>query len=92
MEEKIIEVIEEENEIGIILDCENNEREITPHNEFINVNPIYDYNVLDNKPSINNVVLINNKTSQELRLQPEGDYPDESLTNMDIENLLRNFS
>lgn len=50
------------------------------------------YRKLINKPSINSVTLIDNKTSQDLGLQPEGDYPDESLTNMDIERLLNNFS
>lgn len=50
------------------------------------------YRKLIYKPSINNVTLIDNKTSQELGLQPEGDYPYESLSNTDIEELLENFS
>ena len=50
------------------------------------------YNKLINKPSINSVVLIDNKTSQDLHVQPEGDYPDMALTNADIEELLDNFS
>lgn len=50
------------------------------------------YNKLINKPSINNVVLVDNKTTLDLSLQPAGDYPDEALTNSDIEELLNNFS
>ena len=33
-----------------------------------------DYNDLSNKPSINNITLIGNKTSSDLGLQPSGDY------------------
>lgn len=40
-----------------------------------------DYEELDNLPRINGVKLLGNKTSEDLRLQPEGDY----LTNEDIE-------
>lgn len=34
----------------------------------------YDYSELENKPSINNVELSNNKTLEELGIQPSGDY------------------
>lgn len=33
-----------------------------------------DYNDLDNKPRINNVILSGNKTAEQLGLQPKGDY------------------
>lgn len=46
-----------------------------------------DYNKLTNKPSINAVELIGNKTSDELYLQDKMD----TLTNNDIEELLNNF-
>lgn len=46
-----------------------------------------DYNRLINKPSINAVELIGNKTSDELYLQDKMD----TLTNNDIEELLNNF-
>ena len=35
---------------------------------------VKDYNVLDNKPQINNVELTGNKTLDELNIQPKGDY------------------
>ena len=50
-----------------------------------------DYNDLQNKPKINDVELINNKTLDELNIQPKGDYPDKALTNGEIEELLNNF-
>lgn len=43
-----------------------------------------DYEELINKPKINGVELIKNKTSKDLKLQDEMD----SLTNMEIERLL----
>lgn len=49
------------------------------------------YAYLTNKPKINNVELINNKTLEELGIQEKGEYPKESLTNSDIEALLNNF-
>lgn len=50
-----------------------------------------DYRKLKNKPKINNVELIDNKTSDELGLQEKGDYPEETLTNIEIENLINSF-
>lgn len=44
------------------------------------------YEYLTNKPQINSVELVGNKTSSELKLQGEM----EALSNMDIENLLNN--
>lgn len=35
---------------------------------------VFDYNQAQNKPSINNVALVGNKTSEDLGLQPAGDY------------------
>ena len=49
------------------------------------------YAYLTNKPKINNVELINNKTLEELGIQEKGEYPSESLTNSDIEQLINNF-
>ena len=46
-----------------------------------------DYNKLINKPQINEVTLVGNKTSEDLHLQDEMDY----LTNLEIEELLDNF-
>lgn len=44
------------------------------------------YEYLTNKPQINSIELVGNKTSSELKLQGEM----EALSNMDIENLLNN--
>ena len=51
-----------------------------------------DYNRLDNKPRINDVLLKNNKTLGELGIQPAGNYPEQALTNLEIENLIQSFS
>ena len=50
-----------------------------------------DYRLLDNLPSINNVVLIDNKTLDDLNIQIKGEYPEHALTNSEIEELLDNF-
>jgi hypothetical protein len=49
---------------------------------------VKDYNLLENKPKINNVVLQGDKTLDELGVQPKGNYADEILTNSEIEELL----
>lgn len=51
-----------------------------------------DYEKLINKPQINNVELIKNKTLDQLGIQQKGDYPHESLSNAEIEELLNNFA
>lgn len=45
-----------------------------------------DYNVLDNQPQINNVTLINNKTSSDLHLQHEMD----EITEQEIDKIIFN--
>lgn len=49
------------------------------------------YKELDNLPSINDVVLIDNKTLDDLNIQIKGDYPNEYITNSEIEEMLNNF-
>lgn len=61
------------------------------------INPITkvaenDYNKLQNKPQINYVELVDNKTLDELNIQVKGEYADSALTNAEIEELLDNFS
>jgi len=46
-----------------------------------------DYNDLYNKPSINNVELSGNKTSDDLNLQEKGNYANTRVTNIEIDNL-----
>lgn len=59
------------------------------------INPITmgtdDYNRLINKPKVNYIELVDNKTLDELNIQVKGDYPDEALTNAEIEALIDNF-
>lgn len=45
------------------------------------------YEYLINQPSINSVVLIKNKTSGDLGLQPAGEYADAKITNLEIDAL-----
>lgn len=77
------------NEIDLNIQSSEEEMSFDTSNTIAGTN---NYNKLINLPSINNVVLIDNKTSQDLHVQPAGDYPDEALTNSDIEELLNNFS
>ena len=51
-----------------------------------------DYDRLDNKPQINNVELTGNVSLDDLGVQPEGDYPEDALTNNDIDNLINQFA
>lgn len=55
-------------------------------------NKEHDYEDAANKPQINGVELIENKTLEELGIQQTGDYPHQSLSNTDIEELLNNFA
>ena len=51
-----------------------------------------DYDSLNNKPQINDVELTGNISLDDLGVQPEGDYPDDALTNNDIDNLINGFA
>lgn len=53
--------------------------------------PTGNYEDLSNKPKINDVELIGNVSLDNLDVQPKGNYPDEALTNNDIEDLINNF-
>ena len=46
-----------------------------------------DYRRFKNKPQINDVELIGNKTLHELGIQPEGNYANTRVTNLEIDNL-----
>lgn len=73
-----------EKDCDEIITFENNYNEITTFEE--NTNGTNNYEFLSNQPKINNVTLIGNKTSSQLQLQDKM----ESLSNMDIEELLNN--
>ena len=49
------------------------------------------YNDLSNKPQINQVELIGNKTLDDLDIQVKGEYADSALTNMEIEHIINSF-
>lgn len=51
-----------------------------------------DYELLNNLPSINDITLIGNKSLDDLDIQIKGEYPDESITNQEIEDMLNNFA
>lgn len=84
-EEKEIVTLEEDNEEELSTLEEDSEEELTTLQE--DVGGTDDYNNLKNRPKINNVELVGNKTSKDLRIQDEM----ESLTNMDIEEILNSF-
>lgn len=73
-----------EKDIEEIAIIENDSNEIVTFEE--NTGGTSNYNYLTNKPQINSIELIGNKTSSELKLQDEM----EALSNIDIENLLNN--
>lgn len=85
MEDKEIITLEEEKEEEIAILEENNEENITTLEE--DVEGTNNYNQLNNKPQINSVTLQDNKTAKQLGLQEEM----ESLTNLEIEEILSNF-
>ena len=47
-----------------------------------------DYRWIKNKPQINGVELIGNKTSEDLGVQPAGEYADTPITNPDIDEIV----
>ena len=87
-----------ENEILVeIEDTDELVAEINTDNEIIGEVNISsgggtsNYELLFNKPQINNVELIKNKTLDDLGIQPKGEYPNQPLTNIEIENLINKF-
>lgn len=84
MDEEQITVSEEEIEQLITLSQEDNsEQLVTVAEETVSVGCTKDYNKLDNKPQINDVELIGNKSFEDLGA--------ESLTNIDIENIINSI-
>lgn len=81
MEEMVI--LESDDELINIDTIENDVvEEITPFEETSTV--INNYNYLINKPQINDVELINNKTLDDLNIQGKMEY----LSNLEIEKLI----
>ena len=78
------EILTMENDCEEFVIIEPGAKEIVTFEE--NTGGTSNYEYLTNKPQINNITLIGNKTSRDLKLQDEM----EALSNMDIENLLNN--
>lgn len=83
MEEELEVLLEEEEEIQIELEQEE-ELEIGLEGDATNVT-VNNYEELPNKPRINDIELIGNKTAKELELQEEM----ETLSNLEIEEILK---
>lgn len=49
----------------------------------------YNYEELENKPQINNVELVNNKSLDDLNIQVKGNYANSRVTNIEIDNLFK---
>ena len=64
----------DEKEIKIIPEIDESEIQVEQENIIINTSGTSDYNGLINKPQINSIELIGNKTLDELGIQPKGDY------------------
>ena len=64
----------DEKEIKIIPEIDETEIQVEQENIIINTSGTSDYNELTNKPQINNIELIGNKTLDDLGIQPKGDY------------------
>lgn len=84
-DEKEIVTLEEDNEEELSTLEEDSEEELTTLQE--DTGGTNNYNNLNNKPKINNVELVGNKTSKDLKIQDEM----ESLTNIDIEEIINSF-
>ena len=64
----------DEKEIKIIPEIDESEIQVEQENIIINTSGTSDYDELINKPQINNIELMGNKTLDELGIQPKGDY------------------
>lgn len=83
MDEEQITVSEEEIEQLITLSQESNSEQLVTVTQETGVGGTKDYNKLNNKPQINDVELIGNKSFEDLGA--------ESLTNIDIENIINSI-
>lgn len=79
----------DEKEIKIIPEIDESEIQVEQENIIINTSGTSNYNELINKPQINNIELIGNKTLDDLGIQPKGDYAltsDIPTSTSDLEN------
>ena len=69
----------------IVIELEDDNIDIDIQNEATRTITEKDYNNLENKPQINNITLIDNRSLDELGIQPEGEYADTRITNTELE-------
>lgn len=50
-----------------------------------------DYEELENKPQINDVTLIGNKSLDDLDIQPKGNYANSKITNSELEEIFKDW-
>ena len=77
----------EEKEIKIIPEIDEQNINIIPENIIINTSGTSDYEQLINKPQINSIELVGNKTLDELGIQPKGGYALSEDVNAQIDEL-----
>lgn len=85
MYEHEIVVLNEQQEQNISLQNEQVENAVPVTTEALSIYVNHDYEGLENKPKINSVTLIGDKSSNDLHLQEEGDYANERITNSELE-------
>lgn len=90
MEEKEIIVELDDGLQDLIIDEEEN-MEFEVKSSDVIYSGSTDYNKLKNKPQINNIELKDNRTLNELGIQPKGDYADSRITNTEIEYIFRDW-
>ena len=69
---------------------------LTNNDDTININikdaPMTNnYDNLKNKPQINNITLIGNKSLDDLDIQQKGDYPENKITNTELEEIFKSW-
>lgn len=88
MEDEII-IEELEDEEIVIEETDSNDGIEVVNESIVNIGT-KNYKELDNKPSIEGVVLINDRSLDELGIQEKGDYANSRITNMELEEIFRN--
>lgn len=75
----------DKEDLDIILDEQNSIDAEIENSDIVSTGATKNYEILDNKPQINNVELVGNKNANDLNLQERI----EVLTNLEIEEILK---
>ena len=75
----------DKEDLDIILDEQNSIDAEIENSDIVSTGTTKNYEILDNKPQINSVELVGNKTANDLNLQERI----EVLTNLEIEEILK---